>query len=360
MTEKALKLLFMSTPVGPIGSGLGGGVELALFNITKVLRGRGHEIRVVAPQGSKLDSISMVEIPGQLQPTAQNTERNSPIILPENSVLEQMWEYGRQVQNDYDAIVNFAFDWLPFYLTPFFRTPIAHYVSMCSLISALDRVICAVMKQYPGTVRFTTQTQATTFNCGEGKSPTFPDGLEISRYQFCEKPDRELAWMGRISPEKGLEDGVEAAQKTGIPLVIFGKIQDENYWQKILETYPDAPVNYVGFLDTDRLQERLRHCRGLLMTHRWVEAFGNVAVEALACGVPVIAYRRGGPAEIVRHGETGWLVEPDSVEGLIEAIANLDQIDRKKCRQQAEMEYSLEVFGDRIERWLFQVRDTRS
>jgi UDP-glucose:tetrahydrobiopterin glucosyltransferase len=82
-----------------------------------------------------------------------------------------------------------------------------------------------------------------------------------------------------------------------------------------------------------------------------VEAFGNVAIEALACGVPVISYRRGGPAEIIQAGRTGFLVEPDSVNGLVEAIARLDEIDRYTCRQQAEAEFSLEALGDRFETW---------
>jgi UDP-glucose:tetrahydrobiopterin glucosyltransferase len=87
------------------------------------------------------------------------------------------------------------------------------------------------------------------------------------------------------------------------------------------------------------------------MTPRWVEAFGNVAMEALACGVPVISYRRGGPIEIIKDGKTGFLVEPDSVDGLVDAIAHLNQIDRLACRQQAELEYSLEALGSRFENW---------
>jgi UDP-glucose:tetrahydrobiopterin glucosyltransferase len=87
------------------------------------------------------------------------------------------------------------------------------------------------------------------------------------------------------------------------------------------------------------------------MTPRWVEAFGNVAIEALACGVPVIAYRHGGPAEIVQDGKNGFLVEPDSVAGLVDAIARLEKIDRHTCRQQAEAEYSLKALGDRFEQW---------
>lgn len=91
------------------------------------------------------------------------------------------------------------------------------------------------------------------------------------------------------------------------------------------------------------------------MTHRWMEAFGNVAIEALACGVPVISYRRGGPTEMIREGITGWLVEPDNMNELVRAIQKLDQIDRSVCRQQAETEYSLAALGDRIEQWFAQV-----
>jgi UDP-glucose:tetrahydrobiopterin glucosyltransferase len=86
-----------------------------------------------------------------------------------------------------------------------------------------------------------------------------------------------------------------------------------------------------------------------------VEAFGNVAIEALACGVPVIAYRRGGLAEIVRDGESGWLVEPDHVLGLVQAIARVGEIDRQACRQQAEAEYSLLALGDRVEQWFTEM-----
>ncbi|AMW26731.1 glycosyltransferase family 4 protein [Limnospira platensis] len=354
MTPTSWKLLFISTPVGPLGSGLGGGVELTLLNMAKALKSRGHDITVVAPSGSVLESLSIIEIPGELQPIAQNQDRDSLITIPENSVLGNMWEYGRQVQTNYHAIVNCAFDWLPFYLTPFFDTPIAHWVSMASLISALDQIVGQVMKQFPGTVGFHSHTQAATFG-SDLDYACLGSGLEMERYQFCEQPHQQLAWMGRISPEKGLEDAVAAAAQTGIPLEIFGKIQDDQYWQNILNTYPNAPLNYRGFLKTDELQQGLRQCRGLLMTHRWVEAFGNVAIEALACGVPVISYRRGGPAEIVRDGETGWLVEPDSVTGLVDAIAKLEQIDRRQCRALAEKEYSLVALGDRLETWLSDV-----
>ena len=88
------------------------------------------------------------------------------------------------------------------------------------------------------------------------------------------------------------------------------------------------------------------------MAPKWVEAFGNVAIEAMATGVPVISYRRGGPAEIIVDGETGFLVEPDDVAGLTAAIRRIDELDRVECRQRVEEQYSIEAYAARIEQWL--------
>jgi UDP-glucose:tetrahydrobiopterin glucosyltransferase len=359
MTRNYLKLLFLSTSVGQLGSGLGGGVELTVLNIAKELHRRGHKIEVVAPAGSVLEAISVVEINGDLQVTAQTQDYAAPIVMPADSVLANMWEYARKVQDEWDIIVNFAYDWLPFYLTPFFNPAIAHFISMGSLSESLDRIAGKIAVQFPGTIGVYTASQAETFAFAI-ECQLLGSGIDLSLYEFCSKPDRKLAWLGRIAPEKGLEDAVAAAKITGIPLKIMGKMQDEDYWSKICADWPDAPVEYLGFLTTTEMQEQVRECRALLMTPRWVEAFGNVAIEALACGVPVISYARGGPAEIVRDGLTGFLVEPDSVNGLASAIGRLDQIDRFACRRQAEVEYSLAALGDRFESWFKSILNLNS
>lgn len=345
-----MKLLFVSTPVGPLGTGLGGGVELSLYNIAQEMLRRGHTLQILAPVGSTVESMPIVQVPGNLQIIAQSQERDAPVTMPGNSVLTNMWEYARQVQAEYDLIVNFAYDWLPFYLTPFFTRAIAHFVSMGSLYEAMDRIVAQVAEDFPGTIGFYTPSQAATFALNQ-QCPCLSSGIDLSLYEFCPHPQPGLAWLGRIAPEKGLEDAVAAAKITNMPLKIMGKMQDESYWQQICQDYPDAPIEYLGFLSTAKMQQELRQCRAMLMTPRWVEAFGNVAIEALACGVPVISYRRGGPAEIIQDGKTGFLVEPDSVNKLVEAIARLDEIDRYTCRQQAESQYSLEALGDRFEQW---------
>ena len=349
-----LKLLFLSTPVGSLGSGQGGGVELTIQNVAQELQKRGHLIEVVAPQNSVLKGIKVKTIEGNHQIAVQTQTRDVPICLPANSVLANIWEYARQVQNNYDLIVNFAFDWLPFYLTPFFDRPIAHFISMGSMTEASDQIMNKMAQKYPNTIGVYTKSQAASFPFAD-LCHILGSGLDLSLYQFCPQPQNYLAWLGRIAPEKALEDAVTASNITGIPLKIFGKIQEQDYWQQIQQDFPEAPIEYMGFFQTEKLQEYLGKSRALLMTPRWLEAFGNVAIEALACGVPVIAYRRGGPAEIIRDNQTGFLVEPDSIPGLVEAIQKIEQIERKDCRQQAEREYSLKALGERFEAWFYKI-----
>jgi UDP-glucose:tetrahydrobiopterin glucosyltransferase len=350
------KLLFMSTSVGALGTGQGGGVELTVQNVAQELQQRGHKIEVVAPTGSFLKGITVTEIAGNLQVAVQTQGRNVPICLPENPVLANMWDYARQVQANYDLIVNFAFDWLPFYLTPFFNTAIAHFISMGSMTQALDEMMNQIAQKYPQCIGVYTKSQAATFPFAD-KCEILSSAIDLSLYNFVETPGDSMAWLGRIAPEKALEDAVAAAKITGIPLKIYGKIQDETYWQQIQQDFPDAPIAYKGFLSTESLQQELGRSRALIMTPRWLEAFGNVAIEALACGVPVIAYRRGGPTEIVRDGQTGFLVEPDSIDGLVTAMQKIDRIERMNCRQQAENDYSLTVLGDKFENWFNKILD---
>ena len=348
-----LKLLFLSTPVGALGSGIGGGVELTVKNVALEMRNRGHQVTIVAPTGSVLDDLSIQEIPGNLQVSIQTQDPTQAIAMPENSVLANMCQYIRDVQADWDLIVNFAYDWLPFYLTPFFQTPVLHFVTMGAVTPLMTQTIVQFTEQNPQKIAFCTQSQAETFGLSNPQY-CLGGGLNLSLYQFCDHPKPVLAWIGRISPEKALEDAIAVAEAVKMPLNIFGKLQDKTYWEQVRQAYPEAIIDYRGFLSTQALQSQLRHCQALLMTPRWVEAFGNVVIEALACGVPVVAYRRGGPAEIIRPGESGFLVEPDNITEMIDAVNQVNQLNRYHCRQQAERNHSLSALGDRFEPWFMR------
>jgi UDP-glucose:tetrahydrobiopterin glucosyltransferase len=350
-----MNIAIVSTPVGPLGSGLGGGVEFTIKNLAAELLQRGHQIQIIAPMNSHLGTLDIIQIPGALQITAQTQTADSAITMPPNPVLANMWEFVRQHQGEWDLIFNTAFDWLGFYLVPFLDVPVAHFVSMGSQIEAIDLAIAKVAKDYPGTIGVCSLAQAQTFEFSDACEVVRGGGVDPAIYHFCATPEPCLAWLGRISPEKALEDAIVAADRMGLKLKIMGKVQDPDYWERLQREHAHAQIEYLGFLDTDTLQQELRTCYGMLMTPRWVEAFGNVAIEALACGVPVISYRRGGPSEIIEDGKTGFLVEPDSVDGLVQAIAQLDKIDRANCRHAAETQFSQSAWADLVENWFYRI-----
>jgi UDP-glucose:tetrahydrobiopterin glucosyltransferase len=345
-----MKLLFVSSPVSSLNSGRLGGVALNIRMIAREMLRRGHQLQIVAPSDSAVESLPVKEIAGAIQPLIPEPTYNDPVLIPDNAVLGNMWDYARQVQADCDLIVDFGYEWLPFYLSPFFSCPVLHYVCIGSWTAVMDRAIERLAHLCPGTLGAHTRSQAATYSVPESFR-ILSGAVDITQYEFCREPGDSLAWVGRISPEKGLEDAVAAADATGINLKVFGYLQDREYWEQIRQDYPHAALEYMGFLPTEKFQTELGKCRALLMTHKWVEALGRVALEALACGVPVISYRRGGPSEIVVDGKTGWLVEPDNLEELIGAMKRVDQIERHLCRQSAETEYSLLALGDRVEQW---------
>lgn len=260
MLERPLRLLLLSTSVGALGSGLGGGVELTLQNIAKALRARQHTIDIVAPTGSVCAAFPIIEIAGALQTTAQSEGRSAAVTMPANAVLAEMWAYARQVQDQYDLLVNFAYDWLPFYLTPFFDRPIAHLVSMGSLTDAMDKMIEQTIGQFPGSVAVHSQAQADTFTFGS-HCRVLGNGFDLSLYEFCPVPELSLAWVGRLAPEKGLEDAVAAAQATQRPLKIWGAMPDPVYWQQIQQHYPTAPITYEAFYQPLNFKKRLVSAR---------------------------------------------------------------------------------------------------
>lgn len=351
MTSK--RILICSTPVGPLGSGVGGGVELTLHGLVLGLSALGHQVEVVAPAGSLHVGVVVHQITGSPQVSSQTEGREAPIAMPPGSVLGAMWEWVRAHQDQFDVVLNLAYDWLPLYLTPFLDVPVGHLISMASLNDAMDVAIAELVLVRPGSAAVHSRAQAETFPTATDQLRVVGNGIAVERYDVHLAADtpRYLGFVGRISPEKGVADVFALSAAMGIPVKAWGLMQDRDCWDEAVAAHPTAQVTYEGFLPTDDLQAAIGGCAAVVMTPKWIEAFGNVAIEAMACGVPVIAYRRGGPAEIVIDGETGFLVEPDDIEALADAVGRLDQIDRIVCRQRVEERYSTAALAQRVDDW---------
>ncbi|MEX1010426.1 MAG: glycosyltransferase [Balneolaceae bacterium] len=341
------KLLILSTPVGPLGSGLGGGVERTINSLVAGFRERAWEIDVVAPAGSTLaaEGAHLIQAEGSLQPPAQRASNGV-----ESSVLKSLCRYAKERQAEYDLILNFAYDELPYRLTVELQTPLVHFVSMSSIHPEMDRAITRTGKLFPGRLACYSYRQAQTFPSPEAFQ-VLGAGIDSSLYTFRSRPREYFVWAGRISPEKGLEDAVEASALCGCRLLVLGKMENLAYWNRVMEQYPGTKPKYGGYHDTRHFQELLGWARALLMTPRWVEAFGLVTLEALACGVPVISYNRGGPSGIVKDGKTGYLTEPDRPDKLAGAMNRIDSIDRAFCRQDLEERFSRIEWCNLMEGW---------
>lgn len=358
-----MRILLASTPVGPLGSGIGGGVELTLHTMVLGLAGLGHHVEVVAPAGSLHVGHVVHQVEGALQPSSQHQRRDAPITMPPDPVLGAMWDVVRDRAPDVDVIVNLAYDWLPFHVGPALSAPVAHLVSMGSLNDAMDAVIARTLEAAPGTVAVHSRAQARTFaGLPIEAFRVIGNGIVVERYDLRVDADDPpyLGFVGRIAPEKGLDTVAEVSERTGLAVRVWGLVQDQAYLDGVLERHPGARFELQGFVPTDVLQAAIGGCTAIVMTPTWIEAFGNVAIEAMACGVPVIAWDAGGPAEIVTDGVTGFLVPDGDVDAVVSAVEHVDRLDRRACRARVEAEFSAAAHADRVLAWLEQVVADRS
>jgi glycosyltransferase involved in cell wall biosynthesis len=166
-------------------------------------------------------------------------------------------------------------------------------------------------------------------------------GLPADLYTFRETPGTYLAFLGRISPEKGVEQAIAIAQQVGMPLKIVAKVDraDEEYFQTVVRPLLHDPlVEYLGEMGEHDKDVFLGQAYALLFPIDWPEPFGLVMIEALACGTPVIAYRRGSVPEVLEDGVTGWIVE--DYEEAVQAVARIPQLSRARCRQVFEERFT--------------------
>ena len=175
-------------------------------------------------------------------------------------------------------------------------------------------------------------------------------GLRLDSYAYSPRGGDYLAFLGRISPEKRPDLAIALAKQTGIPLRIAAKVDpvDRAYFTREIEPLLDHPlIEYIGEIGEEDKAAFLGGARALVFPIDWPEPFGLVMIEALACGTPVIARRRGSVPEVIRHGRTGFIVE--SMADMVRAVRRLDRIDRAECRREAEDRFSVERMADGYE-----------
>jgi UDP-glucose:tetrahydrobiopterin glucosyltransferase len=349
-----MNVTLIASPVAPLGAGPTGGVSRHIAGLARVLTARGHHVTVLAPEGSRLDSGALVTVPGTPQPSAARGLATDSYPIPGDGVMAAMCRAALVRQADAEVIVNLAHDWLPYYLTPFFRTPLLHVANLPAINPVTDDEIVRTSRAFPLRVAMLSRAQAATY---AGLGETFPLTAGIDMDALPPGPGGAyLAWAGRVSPEKGLETAAEAAAVAEAPLKVAGSVEDRAYLEGVLERHRGV-VEHVGYLAGAAYARFLGGARGLLQTSRLDEAFGFVTLEALACGTPVVAYDRGASRELIEHGRTGLLVGPGDEAGLVTAIGRLGALDRAACRDGVGGRYALGAMADSTLAWIELARD---
>jgi glycosyltransferase involved in cell wall biosynthesis len=150
-----------------------------------------------------------------------------------------------------------------------------------------------------------------------------------------------LAFLGRISPEKGVDRAIRVAQSVGIPIKIAAKVDrvDENYFREKIAPLLELPdVEFIGEINQRAKAEFLGHALALMFMIDWPEPFGLAMIEAMACGTPVLAFHRGSVDELVEQGVTGEIV--DSIESAILALPRVLALNRRTVRRRFEDRFS--------------------
>ncbi|MFW6342219.1 MAG: glycosyltransferase family 4 protein [Halothiobacillaceae bacterium] len=177
---------------------------------------------------------------------------------------------------------------------------------------------------------------------------TVYNGVPSDLYDFRPESGDYLAFLGRMSPEKGPEQAIEIALKAGMPLKMAAKVDsvDRDYFQNRIEPLirRHPSIEFIGEVDEAGKNRLLGGAAALLFPIAWPEPFGLVMIEAMACGTPVIAFNRGSVPEVMQPGISGFIVE--SVDEAVTAVERIDSIDRVGCRAYFEGRFSAERMAE--------------
>ena len=238
----------------------------------------------------------------------------------------------------FDLIHNQA-DFVPLAFSRLVDTPIVTTIHGFS-----SPRIVPVFKRYEDRVDYVAISEADR-NPDLRYAATIHHGIPIEQFPFDAAGGDDLLFFGRMHPDKGAAEAIQAALQTGHKLLMAGIIQDEGYFQREVAPFVDGDrVVFDGPVGGAARTRALGQAKALLHLIGFEEPFGLSVIEAMACGTPVIAYNKGSMPELIEHGVTGFLV--DSFEEAVDAIGRIGEIDRAACRRAVEARFTVERMAE--------------
>ncbi len=233
---------------------------------------------------------------------------------------------------EFDLLHN-HFDFLPLSYSGLIRTPVLTTIHGFSS----DRIL-PVYERYNATTHYVAISDADR-HPHLAYAATIYHGIPLEEFTFRREPDDYLLFFGRIHPDKGAAEAIEVARRAGRRLLLAGIVHDEAYFARAIAPRLDGDrVAFLGMADPARRDALLGGASALLHLIDFDEPFGLSMIEAMACGTPVIAYRRGSIPEVVDEGETGYIV--GDIEEAVAAVPRAAALDRARIRRRAEERFS--------------------
>ncbi len=303
--------------------------ELVTSLLTEALVAKGVDVTLLATADSAtagtLDAVV---------PAGYSEDRTLDAKVMEMLHVSHVFERAR----DFDLIHNQA-DFVPLAFSRLVDT--AQVTTIHGFSSAR---IVPMFKRYEDRVNYVAISHADR-HPDLRYAATIHHGIRLDDFPFDAEGSNDLLFFGRIHPDKGAAEAIGAARATGHRLVMAGIVQDEGYHaREVAPHLDDNRVKYLGPVGGAVRTHTLGHARALLHLIGFDEPFGLSVIEAMACGTPVIAYRRGSMPELIEHGVTGFLV--DSFDEAVAAIGRIGEIDRAACRASVARRFTVERMAD--------------
>jgi glycosyltransferase involved in cell wall biosynthesis len=305
-----------------------GGTERVVSYLTEELVRLGHDVTLFA-SGDSVTSANLVPCcPEALRLTPGSIDRLAHHVV----MLEEVFS-----QSDAFDIIHFHIDYLHFPLSR--RERVANVTTLHGRLDIPD--LQPLYHKFPEMpVISISDTQRDPLPNVNWQATVY-HGLPKNQYTFRDQPGDYLAFLGRISPEKGVDRAIEIATLAGIPLKIAAKVDnaDREYFEsKIKPLLNNSLVEFIGEIGYPDNDEFLGKAIALLFPINWPEPFGLVMIEAMACGTPVIAHPFGSVPEVIEEGRSGFLI--NDVRAGARAVQEVSKIRREECRQRFEERFS--------------------
>jgi glycosyltransferase involved in cell wall biosynthesis len=307
-----------------------GGTERVISWLTEALVEEGHEVTLFATG----DSVTSAK----LEAVWPRSLRLDGCVSNPDALHIMMLEQVVRRASEFD-LLHFHLDYYPFSLFSRQSTPF-----MTTLHGRLDLPeLCRAFETFPTVpVVSVSHAQRAPLPCLNWIG-TVLHGLPHDLLKPEPMTRSYLAFLGRISPEKGVDAAIEIACRCGIPLKIAAKVDknDADYFETVIRPLlKNKNVEYIGEIRDAEKSSFLSGALALLMPIRWPEPFGIVMIEAMACGTPVIGCKRGSIPEVIDAGVTGYAV--NGVEEAVQAIHRLGELSHAAVRRRFEERFTTE------------------